>query len=238
MNEVQTDRPPFLYQSWKSLLFLHWQIDPATIQTRLPQGLEIDTFQGKAYLGVVPFYMHALRPRFGPPCPGISYFPELNLRTYVRDATGRKGVWFFSLDAHSKLSVWIARTFFSLPYRYATMSYSIDQDQTTQMRSQRQGEALQTFSYRPTQRIGPARAGSLEAFLVERYRFYSASSKGQLFIGELTHAPYDLHQADVSQYSKTLFAINGFATPDTPPCHIVYSPGVSVKAFAIRKLSS
>ena len=236
MNDVRADRAPFLFQSWRTLLFLHWKIEPAHIQTRLPQGLEVDTFEDSAYLGVVPFYMHALRPRFGPPCPGISYFPELNLRTYIRDTQGRRGVWFFSLDAHSWISVQIARRCFSLPYRYAQMRYSVDPDQTVRMDSQYRGEPTQHFAYKPDQHIGTAKEGTLEDFLVERYRFFSASPKGQIYMGELTHEPYQLYTPKVTAYSTTLFDSNGFVEPSEGPCHMLYSPGVQVTAFAIRKI--
>ncbi|MEO0508320.1 MAG: DUF2071 domain-containing protein [Verrucomicrobiota bacterium] len=237
MNDVATDRSPFLLQSWQNLLFLHWKIEPGLIQEKLPEGLEVDTYQGNAYLGVVPFYMHALRPRFCPPFPGISYFPELNLRTYVRDRHGRRGVWFFSLDAHSWISVQIARSFFGLPYRYATMDYAVRADKTVRMHSQHGDEPEQRFIYKPAKPIGIAREGSLEDFLVERYRFFSASPKGQIYLGELTHEPYELLETELTEYSKELFQSNGFATPEAPPIHVVYSPGVEVRAFAIRKIT-
>ena len=110
-----------LYQSWKELLFLHWRIDPAVIQATLPPGLTVDTFEGDAYLGIVPFCMCNIRPRFLPVVPGISNFLEMNVRTYVHDEEGRPGVWFYSLDANQKLAVRVARKFFNLPYFDAKM---------------------------------------------------------------------------------------------------------------------
>ena len=105
-----------MYQKWRDLLFLHWEFDPQVIQETLPAGLHVDTYQGRAYLGLVPFYMKDIRPRFCPCIPGISNFLEMNLRTYVFDSTGRPGVWFYSLDANQWLAVRIARRFFHLPY--------------------------------------------------------------------------------------------------------------------------
>ncbi|MEL7087674.1 MAG: DUF2071 domain-containing protein [Planctomycetota bacterium] len=120
---VYTLKPPtgpcVMRQAWRDLLFLHWEFDPGLIQDTLPTGLRVDTLGGRAYVGVVPFQMDKVRPRFCPPVPGVSWFGELNLRTYVVGPDGRPGVWFYSLDAHQRLAVWLARKFFSLPYYYA-----------------------------------------------------------------------------------------------------------------------
>ena len=113
---------PAMHQCWKHLLFLHWAWDPESLQVRLPPGLTIDTWDGHAWLGVVPFYMHNIRPVWSPSIPWVSNFLELNLRTYVYDEAGRPGVWFFSLDANRSLAVWAARRFFSLPYQHARMT--------------------------------------------------------------------------------------------------------------------
>ncbi|MFG0295490.1 MAG: YqjF family protein, partial [Maioricimonas sp. JB045] len=113
------ERPPcrpVMYQSWQELLFLHWRIDTDIIQRTLPAGLHVDTCDGAAWLGVVPFLMRNIRPWWFCSVPGISNFLELNLRTYVCDDAGRPGVWFYSLDASQPLAVWAARTFFHLPY--------------------------------------------------------------------------------------------------------------------------
>ena len=108
-----------MYQRWSHLLFLHWRWDPAAIQATLPDGLFVDTHENHAYLGVVPFWMDAVRPRFCPPVPGLSWFLELNLRTYVHAADGTPGVWFYSLDCNNPVAVHLARTLFSLPYKAA-----------------------------------------------------------------------------------------------------------------------
>ncbi len=115
-------RSPVMFQSWRHLLFLHWSWDPAAIQATLPAGLHVDTHHGHAYLGVVPFWMDAVRPRFCPPVPGLSWFLELNLRTYVHFADGTPGVWFYSLDCNNPIAVQLARTLFSLPYVHATQN--------------------------------------------------------------------------------------------------------------------
>lgn len=226
---------PILYQAWRNLLFLHWEIEPEEIQRRLPPGLHVDTYEGKAYLGIVPFYMDGLRPTWAPAVPGISYFPELNLRTYARDEHGNRGVWFFSLDAHTRISVAIARTFFNLPYRYAKMDYEVKGD-TVSMQTLRSGEPEQHFEYRPTDRIGVSEPGSLNEFLVERYHLYAYSRQGVLRMGTIRHAPYELHEVEVSEYSKALFSINGFQKPEDQPVHAVFSRGVEVDVYPMKKL--
>jgi uncharacterized protein YqjF (DUF2071 family) len=111
-----------LRQRWSELLFLHWPFSSEVIQASLPKGLYVDTFDGQAWVGIVPFYMDRVRPVFFPPVPGISWFLELNVRTYVHDETGEPGVWFYSLDCNLPLAVAIARRFYHLPYEHAEMS--------------------------------------------------------------------------------------------------------------------
>ncbi|CAA6693728.1 MULTISPECIES: YqjF family protein [unclassified Lentimonas] len=227
-------RTPILYQQWRSLLFLHWQFPVAEIQARLPPGLEVDTYNGQAYIGIVPFYMHGLRPKFAPPVPSISYFPELNLRTYVRDSHGRAGVWFFSLDAQSRISVAIARKCFNLPYHYSKMRYTVHHDQSIEFQSTRAKSTPQNFRYRAGQPLGKAAKDSLTYFLVERYRLFADSKKNGLRVGELSHHPYALHQVEVDAYDTDLFALNGFSTPTAPPDHITFSPRADVAIYPMK----
>ena len=108
-------------QRWSGLLFLHWPVDAAMIAERLPAGLQVDTFDGRAWIGVVPFFMGSIRPVGLPPVPWLSWFMELNVRTYVHDSEGNPGVWFFSLDCNQPVAVEIARRAFRLPYQHARM---------------------------------------------------------------------------------------------------------------------
>src|ERR1022692_3024171 len=109
------DRPWTMRMRWCDLLFAHWTVDAAVLRRLIPKGLELDLFDGQAYVGAVPFSMEGVTPRRVPALPGLHAFPELNLRTYVK-AGGKPGVWFFSLDAGQKLAVRVARRFFNLPY--------------------------------------------------------------------------------------------------------------------------
>ncbi|HKK19376.1 MAG TPA: DUF2071 domain-containing protein, partial [Opitutales bacterium] len=115
------DGPVVMYQRWSELLFLHWAVPTEVVQAGLPKGLNVDSFEGKAWIGVVPFEMSGVRPRGLPAVPWLSNFPELNLRTYVYDEQGRPGVWFYSLDTPNAVANWTARTFFHLNYRTAKM---------------------------------------------------------------------------------------------------------------------
>jgi uncharacterized protein YqjF (DUF2071 family) len=115
------DHPTVGRQRWRDLLFLHWRVPVSTVQRTLPEGLTVDTFDGDAWVGIVPFAMQGVRPRFFPPVPWLSWFLELNVRTYVLDAQGVPGVWFHSLDCDQPVAVEIARRCFHLPYMHARM---------------------------------------------------------------------------------------------------------------------
>lgn len=183
---------------WEDLLFLHWAVAPERVRPQLPAGLELDTFDGRAWLGVVPFTMASTRFRWLPSMPTARRFAECNLRTYVRCGE-RAGVWFFSLDAHSRLAVEGARLGFGLPYFAADMA------------SRRAGDRVHYCSRRTDRRAPPARFegswraagpvavaadGSLEQFLVERYSLF-AVRRGRLVRGDVAHAPWQLAPAEV-----------------------------------------
>lgn len=230
------DRSPVMFQRWENLLFLHWPVNPEIIQDTLPDGLRADTYAGKAYLGIVPFSMKGIRPRFCPTVPGLSGFPELNLRTYVYDKEGRPGVWFYSLDAHQAIAVWIARTVFSLPYYRADMSVSQNGNNSVKFRSQRKGTPEQVFRYQAADELPSSQIGSLEFFLTERYLLFSFSKKkGQLYVGRVHHNPYPLFKAVCPEFSTELFRLNGFSEPSGNPASALFSPGVDVSIFSLQK---
>ena len=227
---------PIMRQIWKDLLFLHWPIDPSLIQRRLPEGLYVDTYQGQAYMGLVPFYMQGLRPVYCPSVPFISNFPELNLRTYVYDRSGRPGVWFFSLDAASWLSVKIARCFFALNYRYARMQHGESTDGWIYLQAQRWGQASQKFVYQPRGVAQPAVVGSLDYFLVERYHLFVQNKRGHLYFGTIHHQPYQLQDVGLGAYSVQLFDLNGFTLPEAGPSHACYSQQARVAVYAFQSI--
>jgi len=224
-----------MYQRWSDLLFLHWKWDPEDLQSRLPAGLHIDTFEGQAWLGVVPFFMQQIRPRFLPPVPWISWFLELNVRTYVHDDQGRPGVWFFSLDCDQPLAVWAAQTFFHLPYQHADMQAE-KQGSHIAYRCQRRNETNEkpaTFDYDLSGTAHLAEPGTLEFFLAERYLLFSNSPKG-LRTGLVNHVPYPLITPIVAQWSGVPMVWNGMPFPQRPPDHVLGSKGVDVEVFALQ----
>ena len=182
-------KSPVMYQRWSDLLFLHWRWDAADLASRLPAGINVDTFDGSAWLGIVPFFMQRIRPRFLPPVPGISWFLELNVRTYVYDSNGTSGVWFFSLDCNQRLAVQLARKLFHLPYYFARMSAIRSEKETIEYNCCRlRQENPATINYRIEGEPHRAEPGTLEFFLAERYVLFSESPSG-LHLGQVEHEP-------------------------------------------------
>ena len=228
-----------LHQQWRDLLFLHWEYPAAAIQATLPKGLFVDTHDGKAYLGVVPFFMQNIRPRFLPAVPGIADFMELNLRTYVHDRAGMPGVWFHSLDANQWLAVKIARRFFHLPYEHAKMKASRPADGRIRCESLRTGSRANgsrcEFEYAPGEDLAQPVPGSLEFFLVERYRLYCSAPDG-LRRGAVFHEPYPLCRANVTAWDENLLPLDGFAPTGRAPDHVIMSRGVVVTVFPLMRV--
>ena len=225
--------PTIMYQRWEELLFLHWAFDPRIIAKVLPPGLRVDTFDGMAWIGIVPFSMRNVRPRFLPPVPGLSNFPELNLRTYVVDKHGRPGVWFYSLDTPKRLPNWIARTFFHLNYRLARIQIE-DKASLRSYRSElwmgTDWDTPQEYEWKRVGETFNAEPGSLDFFLAERYRLFAYNKKKtQLMSGQVHHEPYPLQQVNLECYSKRLFALNGLSKPGNSPVSLLASAGVDIQ---------
>jgi hypothetical protein len=204
---------------WHDLLFMHWPIDPATIAEKVPGALEIDTFGGSAWIGVVPFRMSSVRPRLVPELPWLSSFPELNVRTYVK-RDGRPGVWFLSLDAAQKLAVRVARATFHLPYFHARMTCRERAgwiDYSSERLDPDAPPAAFAARYRPTGPPFLAKPGSLDHFLTARYCLYSQSPARRLFRAEIDHAPWPLQPAECHVDRNTLFAAHSLPTRTEPP---------------------
>jgi uncharacterized protein len=222
-----------MFQRWVHLLFIHWPFPPETVQMTLPHGLQVDTFNGNAWIGIVPFFMRGVHPAGCPSVPGISNFLELNLRTYVRDVAGRPGIWFYSLDANQALAVCIARACFALPYEFADMSAKVC-DGEIDYRSRRFGsKSSLRYRYRPTEKLGEAKLGTLEFFLIERYRLF-ARRGNKILSGRVNHSPYPLRKVTVTHADRGLFALHGFAPPSEPPAHAIYSDRVDVSIYPLE----
>jgi uncharacterized protein YqjF (DUF2071 family) len=204
---------------WLDLLFAHWPVDPSALRPLVPEGLELDTFDGRAWLGVVPFRMTGVRPLGCPPLPGVSAFAELNVRTYVRcreghagrgseaGSEGKPGVWFFSLDAASRLAVRGARWTFHLPYLDARMRVE-ETDGWIRYESRRthRGAPPGVFRarYRPVGESYRSEPGDLDHWLTERYCLYSQDRRGRLYRGNIHHLPWPLRRAEAEIEEDTL----------------------------------
>ncbi|MCU1297860.1 MAG: hypothetical protein JWO91_2138 [Acidobacteriaceae bacterium] len=200
-----------MMQGWRDLLFAHWPISVETLRPLIPQPLIIDTFEHSGWLGITPFDLK-MRPRG---LPTVSHFPELNCRTYVvyRD---KPGVFFFSLDARSRLAVWGARRFFLLPYFYAKMKIK-KRGGTLVYSSQRIDEnASFVGQYCPEGPVRAADPGTLEHWLTERYCLYTYSHN-RLFRGEIHHRPWPLQRANCEIAENTIAVARGISLPDTAP---------------------
>ena len=230
--------PWALSMQWRDLLFMHWPVPADSLRLLIPEGLELDTFDGSAWLGVVPFDMRHVRPHFLPSVPWVSNFPELNLRTYVT-AQGRPGVWFFSLDAHNPVAVRLARATFNLPYFDADMTCKVTGESVYyQSRRTHKGAKAADFvgRYRPTGER--AESTDLSRFLTERYCLYSANSKGQVRRGEIHHEMWPLQPAEVdleTSFSAMTTQV-GVTLPDTPPL-LHFSKRLDVLAWLPHKLT-
>ena len=235
-------------QRWQDLLFLHWKVPVEALQALIPPDLEVDTFNGDAFIGLVPFTMRDVRPAPFPAFAPLSNFHEINVRTYVRHKGGEPGVWFFSLDAANWLAVEIARTWFKLPYYFAKMSlerqqredkteiirYSSERLLSPKSSDQSQMSACSRIEYTPTGFPCPAEPDSLEAFLAERYLLYSVAN-GSLFRGQVHHTPYPLQPAEILSLSDSLVSAAGVIVPDCPPiAH--YASGVNVEIFGLKRV--
>lgn len=231
------DRPSgfaVMRQRWSKLLFLHWRVDPSILRAKLPAGLHLDLHEGEAWLGVVPFFMERIRPVGLPPLPGLSWFLELNVRTYVHDDNGDPGVWFFSLDCNQALAVEVARSRFHLPYEHAVMSAS-NIDGTIHYDCRRKSESAQaSFIYSEDGLACPAEPGSLDFFLAERYLLYSARPDGSLFTGRVHHNPYQLSPAKCETWSTAPAAWDGLHLPESPPDSALYVDHVDVSVFHLK----
>lgn len=225
-----------LRMTWLDLCFMHWSVPPEALASSLPPGVELDLRQGQAWLGIVPFRMSGVAPRFTPDVPRVSAFPELNLRTYVT-VQGVPGVWFYSLDAAQPLAVRLARRLFHLPYFDARM-WADRRGEVTRYAS------LRTHSHAPQGRfaaafrpVGPvfqAEPGTLEEWLTHRLFLYSAGRRGQIYRGRIHHDPWQLRRAEARIAENTLTGPLDLTLSGEP--HLLYSARMEVQAEWITRV--
>jgi uncharacterized protein YqjF (DUF2071 family) len=206
-------------QIWHDLLFAHWPVSIEQLRPLIPQVLQVDTYEGHAWIGIVPFRMSGIRPRWLPALPWFSAFPELNVRTYVI-VNHKPGVWFFSLDAANPVAVAVARRWYRLPYFHARMSCRRQGDDIvyTSQRIHR-GAPAATFvgHYRPVGEVFKAEFGSLVYWLTERYCLYAVDSRQRVYCGEINHPPWALHLAEAEIVTEAMTTPLDIQLPPIPP---------------------
>lgn len=210
--------PWLLDMWWHDVCFMHWRADAEIVTRALPPAVLLDRFDGDAWLSVVPFWMSDVRPRFTPTLPGFARVPELNLRTYV-SLGAQRGVWFFSLDAASRIAVESARVLTALPYFNARIETS-ERDGTiaySSVRADARAAAAGTLAatYTPHGEIRTATTGSLDAFLHERYRFYSQRGS-KLLTARIRHEPWSLQAVTTTIETNTLGDLIGHPLAPKP----------------------
>ena len=221
---------PVMYHQWNWISFLHWRYPPSVVQALLPSGLTVERCDGSAWIGLTPFLMERLRAPLLPAVPGLSRFPEINVRTYVRDGRGRSGIWFFSLDAARLAAVLAARAGYWLPYFWSDMTVHLAPDR---------------IAYRCRRRLPPPRGARCAAdvvlgaplaeaerdelanFLTARFRLFSVIA-GRLVAAEAEHPDWPLRRAELCHLDQNLVQSAGLPAPVGDPL-VHASPGVPVR---------
>lgn len=228
-----------MFMRWENLLFAHWRVDPNLLRPFIPSALELETFDGSAWIGVVPFEMKKVHLRGLPGVPTATNFLELNVRTYVR-LGDKQGVWFFSLDATSQLAVCGARISFHLPYFEADLQIKVSEDKYhyigRRTKSSVPGAELDLV-YGPSGSQFLSKAGSLDAWLTERYCLYSADKKGRVFRGDIHHAQWPLQPAWCSIAKCDMTRLLGFEL-DSNPATLHFAKKLDVIAWKLERCSS
>ena len=235
-------------QKWRDLLFLHWAVSPQALRPLVPPELELDLFEGTAYIGLVPFTMKGVRPVGLPPVWGLSSFHETNLRTYVRMGDRDPGVWFFNLEAANSVAVRVARSLFYLPYHRARMFLEHERRGNHESPGREAiiyagvrmwpGPLPASYTIRatPDEQSRLAEPGTLEHFLIERYILYAVGNN-RLFQGQVHHTPYSIQSTVVHSLDENLLATWHLNRPDSPPlAH--FSKGVDVEVFPLHEVAA
>jgi uncharacterized protein YqjF (DUF2071 family) len=212
------DRPWIMTQTWNDLLFAHWPVDGQHLASKLPAGFELDRFDTEAWIGIVPFHMTNVAPRGVPPIPGLSAFPELNVRTYVR-VNGRPGVYFFSLDCTSAMAVAAARTMYYLPYFMASMTVEANREWVEYSSRRTAADAPPAelrARYRPAGPVTLPEPGTLEYFLTERYCLFTLH-EGIAYTADIHHPPWPLQAAEADFTINTMAEAAGIGLPSLAP---------------------
>jgi uncharacterized protein YqjF (DUF2071 family) len=239
---VTPEPPPWrartvLRQQWSELAYFHWSYEPEVVQRLLPPAVTVDTFGGKAWVGLIPFEMRRVRLGSTPALPWLGSFIEINVRTYVTDGRGRRAVWFFSLDVPRSLVVAVARSVFALPYCWARATHGqeggVHRYQMTR-RWPRPSSPHANMRFRVGDPMEPGEVGKLDHFLSARWALLT-ERRGQPRYGRVHHPPWPLHRVDQVEIDQTVLQAAGLHAPTGAP-HARYSPGVEVKVAWLEKV--
>jgi uncharacterized protein YqjF (DUF2071 family) len=220
-------------QQWLDLAYVHWRYEPSVVQALLPAGLTVDTFDGSAWVGLIPFTMRGIGPGRGPAVPYLGSFAEVNVRTYVQ-AGGRPAVWFFSLDVDRLIPALTARVTYRLPYCWGRTSHERHGDTLTTVVRRRWPDRV--ADSRIEIELGdPVPADALDVFLTARWGLYSRSRRGIRY-APVDHAPWPLRAASLRHLDESLVCAAGLPAPSGEP-HVRASDGVAVRIGLPRRVS-
>jgi uncharacterized protein YqjF (DUF2071 family) len=234
-HDIPTPSMPWImFQSWRNLLFASWPLPVDAVRSLVPAALEIDTFDGQAWVSVVPFGVADLHWRDLPPIPDSENYLELNLRTYVTYA-GVSAVYFLSLDCTAELAVWVAKHFYDVPF-YEAQINCVQQDGTFYFTSQRTSSPPASFvaGYTPVGDPAPLAPGTLDSFLAERYSLFVADPQGSLHRCDIRHAPWMMQAAQANFKVDTIASAFGITLPDTPP-HLAFAAKTDTLIWPLEK---
>ena len=243
VEPVQPDPPPLdgrrvLRQRWADLAYFHWRYPPETVQALLPDSVRVDTFDGSAWVGLIPFVMRDVRVGPTPPVPYLGTFVEINVRTYVIDARGRRAVWFFSLDVPRSVIVGVARSAFALPYCWSPGAEFTDVDgvrhRYTMRRRWPRGGGVADIAYDVGDAIDHAEVDELSHYLSARWALLT-TRRDRVLRGAVHHERWPLHRVGSVSIEQDVIQVAGLPAPDGEP-HAQCSPGVDVEVGWLRRV--
>lgn len=224
-------RTAVMRQQWLDLAYLHWPYAPEVVQALLPPGLQVDTYGGTAWVGLIPFTMRGIGLPHGPAVPYLGTFAEVNVRTYVR-VGDRPGVWFFSLDVDRLIPALVARLTYRLPYCWGSTRHRRDGDTLTTVIRRRWPDRV-ADSHLVVEMGEPVVPDALDHFLTARWGLYSRR-RGGVRYAPVDHEPWPLRAATASRFDDVLVRVAGLPTPLGEP-HVRCSNGVSVRIGRPRR---
>ncbi|MGB6043261.1 MAG: DUF2071 domain-containing protein [Pirellulales bacterium] len=222
---------------WHDLLFIHWPVPVETLRPHIPKPLAVDTYEGQAWIGVVPFYMTGVCPAGCPNIPWLCNFAELNVRTYVT-VDDKPGVWFLSLDAHQAIAAWIARRTFRLPYYNAVIEYKNNDGRITfasRRTHRRAAPARFAAEYQAAGDVYRTQPGDLDHWLISRYCLYAADGKGNVYRGDIDHDPWPLQRAEARITTSTMTHPFHIIPPKVTP-RLHYAARLEAKAWKLTRV--